>query len=347
MATMHDARQISEDEKFMRLALTEASKGLGLTYPNPAVGAVLVKGRRLLSSGYHHRAGAPHAEILCLRGLAKPSAARGATLYVTLEPCSTHGRTPPCTSAIAAAGIARVVYGTTDPNPLHAGRADAILLAAGVKVSHGILPRECAALNTAWNHWIATGLPYVVAKAGMSLDGRIAPPPGRRWITGTAARQDAMLLRATSQAILVGGQTVRTDNPRLTIRGLRVSAQPFRAVWTRAGNIPPSCHLLSDAHKDRTLIYAGKSLRNLLRDLGKRGVQQVLMEGGGRLLGEAFDRHLVHHVVFYIAPVLLGGPTPAVGGKGVASNSAAIRLVNVVHSTIGRDLKLEADVVPS
>ena len=330
----------------MRAALSEARKGFGRTHPNPAVGAVIAKGTRILAKGWHHAAGCPHAEIEALHGLKSRRSAKGATLFVTLEPCSTHGRTPPCTQAIIDAGIARVVYGARDPNPRHAGRADAILQAAGIEVTSGVLASECAALNAAWNKWISTGLPLVVAKAGMSLDGRIASPPGRRWITSAESRDDAMDLRARSGAILVGGETIRTDNPKLTLRGRPGIPQPWRVVWTKSGNLPATSRVFTDRHRARTLIYQGRSLRSVLRDLGRRGVEQVLIEGGGRTLGEAFDRGLVDRVVFYIAPVLLGGPVPAVGGRGAGAIADGLPLENVSYRVTGGDIRIEGDVRP-
>ncbi len=336
--------QPAGDEALMRAALAEARKGLGKTGPNPAVGAVISKNGKILSRGWHRGAGKPHAEIEALRNLKNPALARGATLHVTLEPCSTHGRTPPCTGAIIQAGFARVVFGATDPNPKHAGRAKEILEDAGIQTLTGVLGEECTLLNRAWNKWIATGLPFVTAKAGMSLDARIASPPDRRWITSEAARRDAMRLRAECGALLVGAETVRTDNPLLTIRGLRVKEHPLRAVWSRSGQIPSDCHLLTDEHRDRTIIYKGKPLAAVLRDLGKHGVQHVLIEGGGKTLGEALDRHLIDRIVFYIAPVLLGGPTPALGGHGAPSNESAIRLKNPTYRRIGPDLRVEGEL---
>jgi len=332
------------DERLMRRAIAEARKGLGKTSPNPAVGAVISKNGRVLASGWHRAAGLPHAEIAALANLQNPQLARGATLHVTLEPCSTHGRTPPCTSAIRDAGLARVVWGATDPNPKHAGRAQAILEDAGIEVRTGVLAEECATINRAWNKWIRTGMPYVTAKAGMSLDGRIASPPNRRWITSEPARRDAMKLRSQCGAVLVGAETVRTDNPRLTIRGLSVEQQPWRVVWSRSGEIDPASHLLTDEHRDRTLVFQGRSLRATLRELGKRGVQHVLIEGGGYTLGTAFDQNLVDHAVLYIAPVLLGGPTPATGALGVSSNAAGLALQNTTYHRVGGDLRIEGQV---
>lgn len=323
----------------MRLAIREAQRGFGKTSPNPVVGAVLVRKGEVLSKGWHRAAGKPHAEVEALRKVAN---AKGCTLYVTLEPCSTHGRTPPCTAAIIQAGVSRVVFGATDPNPSHAGRAVNILKKAGIEVLTGVLSGECRALNTAWNKWIVTGLPFVTAKAGMSLDGRIASFPGRRWITSEASRADAMKLRARCDAILVGAETIRVDDPHLTIRGVATSRQPWRVVWSRSGEIPAGSKILTDEFRDRTLVFRGKSLRAVLQDLGRRGVQHVLIEGGGRTHGEAFDRGLVDRVIFYIAPVLLGGKIPAVGGRG----KHRIKLANPIYKKVGGDLRIEAEVLP-
>src|SRR5450432_3133973 len=184
------------DEKFMRLALAEATKGVGLVSPNPAVGAVLVEAGKLLATGYHRGSGLPHAEIECLR-IAGHRRLGSSTLYVTLEPCSTTGRTPPCVEAIVRVGIKRVVIGSIDVNPAHAGRGVRKLAAAGVDVSHGILAEECSRLNESFNKWIVTGRPFVIAKCGMSLDGRLTRLPNEsRWLTSAASRRHAMQLRA-------------------------------------------------------------------------------------------------------------------------------------------------------
>lgn len=336
---------LREDIKYLRAALAQAAKGAGQTHPNPAVGALVVKNGKVLGRGWHRAAGQPHAEIEALRGLKNPSDARGATLYVTLEPCSTHGKTPPCTRAVIEAGIRRVVYGACDPNPKHAGRADKLFRRAGVSVTRGVLGPECEDLNEAWNKWISTGLPLVVAKAGMSLDGRIDSPPGRRWITSGESRRDAMRLRAGCGAILVGGETVRTDNPRLTVRGIPSAGQPLRAVWTRSGKIARSCHLLSDDFKASTTVYKNVPLREVLKDLGCRGVEKVLIEGGGRTLGEAFAGRLVDRVVFYVAPIIKGGGVPVIGGDALRFRRGGIVLDEVSYTRLGPDIKIEGRVV--
>jgi diaminohydroxyphosphoribosylaminopyrimidine deaminase / 5-amino-6-(5-phosphoribosylamino)uracil reductase len=328
----------------MRAALAEAAMGLGRTAPNPAVGAVIIRNGRIIARGFHSRAGAPHAEIEALGALANPERARGATLVVTLEPCSTRGRTPACTDAIQQAGIARVVYGATDPNPAHAGRAKHILEAAGISVMTGVLAEECMALNRAWNTWISTGMPFVTAKAGMSLDGRIKSTPRRRWITCEKARADAMGLRAEVDAVLIGGQTLRDDNPRLTVRGISGARNPLRVVWSRTGNLPKNATLFQDGLPTR--VFSGVSLRATLRQLAREGIQSVLIEGGARTLGEAFHKHLVHRVVFYVAPTLIGGPVPTVGGSGFPTPQAAIQTGPISAKRVGKSLRVEATVRP-
>ena len=340
---LHALMATNDDQRFMRAALREAGRGLGHTSPNPTVGAVIVRGGRIVARGYHRRAGQPHAEIEALRALKRLELACGATLYVTLEPCSTHGRTPPCVEAILRAGFAGVVIGAIDPNPAHAGRGVALLRAGGVKVTTGVLADECRALNVAFNKWIVTGMPWVIAKAGMSLDGRLTRPPGEgQWITSPAARADAQEIRARVDAILIGAGTLRADNPRLTVRGIPGARQPWRVVITRGGALPAEAHLFQDAHRDRTLVYHRRPLRSVLRDLGKKGVTSVLIEGGTRVLGEAFDRRLVDEVQFYVAPLLLGGPQVVVGGRGVGATTEAPQLLEPTYQRIGDDLRLRA-----
>ncbi len=336
------------DERFMRAALREARRGLGWTSPNPAVGAVIVRGGRIVARGFHRRAGLPHAEIEALRALKNPASARDATIYVTLEPCSTHGRTPPCVRAIVEAGFARVVIGAIDPNPAHAGRGVELLRAAGLVVTTGVLEAECRELNAAFNKWIVTRMPLVIAKAGMSLDGRLTRPPGEgQWLTGESARADVHRLRAQVDAILIGAGTLRADNPRLTVRGVAGARQPWRVIVTGREPLPRDAHVFTDEHRDRTLIFRGKSLRAVLRDLGRRQITSVMIEGGTRVLGEAFDRRLVDRVQFYIAPLLCGGPAVVVGGKGAGSTAESLALCEPVYTRIGRDLRLTARVAPS
>jgi diaminohydroxyphosphoribosylaminopyrimidine deaminase/5-amino-6-(5-phosphoribosylamino)uracil reductase len=335
--------RVTFDEEFMRMAISQAEKGVGRTHPNPTVGAVIVSKGRILARGWHKGAGHPHAEIEALRRANQP--VRGATLYITLEPCSTHGRTPPCTDAIIRAQFGRVVYGATDPNPRHAGRAKEILCSSGIEVCTDVLASQCAALNTAWSKWISTGMPFVIAKAAMTMDGRINSPPERRWISSAASRRDVMKLRSRVQAILVGGETIRVDDPQLTVRGLQMPVQPLRVVWTKSGLLPKTARVFTDEHKDRTLVFRNASLRSVFRQLGRRGVASVLVEGGARALGEAFDRSLVDEVYFYLAPMLAGGPIPAVGGRGAADPEHAIQLARPAFTRIGSDVRLRASVV--
>jgi len=336
------ATMARRDECFMREALKEAKKAQGQTSPNPAVGAVLVVDNRIVARGHHRGAGREHAEIECLRNFGADVPAR-ATLYVTLEPCSTIGLTAPCTDAILRAGIRKVVVGAVDVNPRHHGRGIRRLRDAGIKVREGILAQDCACLNEAFNKWIVSRQPFVIAKCGMSLDGRLTRPPDEpRWITGPSARQHARRLRGRVDAILVGAETVRVDNPRLTVRSVRGARQPWRVVLTRSGNLSRGARLFSDQLARRTLIYKGKSLMSVLKDLGKRGVTSVLIEGGGEVLGQALDARLVDKVQIYLGPILTGGPVIAFPGHGAQSTSNAIHLSEVSYRRIGENVCVTA-----
>lgn len=329
------------DEHYMREALRLARRGLGHTHPNPAVGCLIVRNGKILGRGWHRKAGSPHAEIEALRSLARPALARGATAYVTLEPCSTHGRTPPCTGALVAAGLSRVVTGAIDPNPEHRGRGLAILRRAGLETASGVLAGECASLNPEFHFAMSTGLPWVIAKCGMSLDGRLTRPPGEpRWITSPAARADAMKLRTRVDAILVGAETVRADNPSLTVRGMPGAAQPWRVVWAPRRMPPRNSKLFTDRWKSRTLVVRHASLRDALRALAARGITSVMVEGGGHTMGCVMDNHLAQELVFYIAPMLAGGAIPAVGGRGVLLPSRAARLSRTKFETLGDCLRI-------
>src|SRR6188472_1281483 len=327
-----------QDEAFMRTALVEAKKALGRTSPNPAVGAVLVMDNRIVSKGHHQVAGRAHAEIECLRDFGAPIRAR-ATLYITLEPCSTAGRTAPCTDAIIKAGVKNVVIGATDLNPRHSGKGIVELRNAGVRVRNGILAEECTRLNEAFNKWIVTGQPFVIAKCGMSLDGRLTRPPHEpRWITGRDARREANQLRACVDAVLVGAETVRSDNPHLTVRGVRGARQPRRIVLTRSGRLPRQSRVLSDKFAARTLIYKRKCLASVLKDLGRRNITSVLIEGGGEVLGEALDNQLIDKLQIYLGPILTGGPVIAFPGKGVQKTADAIRLRDIEYQQLSQTI---------
>jgi diaminohydroxyphosphoribosylaminopyrimidine deaminase/5-amino-6-(5-phosphoribosylamino)uracil reductase len=322
----------------MRAALAEAKKGLGRTSPNPAVGAVLVIGDRIVARGHHREAGREHAEVECLCNFGAPVPTRS-TLYVTLEPCSTVGRTAPCTDAILQAGIKNVVVGAIDVNPRHSGKGIAQLRNAGLSVRAGILADECAQINEAFNKWIVSGRPFVIAKCGMSLDGRLTRPAVEPcWITGRSARSHARQLRAFVDAVLVGAETVRADNPRLTIRGTRSARQPWRVVLTRSGKLPRRARLFSDRLAARTLIYKGQSLAGVLKNLGKRGMTNVLIEGGGDVLSQALDARLIDRVQLYLGPVLTGGPVIAFAGRGASKAVNALRLRRVSYQRIGQSV---------
>jgi diaminohydroxyphosphoribosylaminopyrimidine deaminase/5-amino-6-(5-phosphoribosylamino)uracil reductase len=360
-----------QDERFMRRALALARRGLGKTSPNPAVGAVLVRKGCVVGEGWHQKAGGPHAEVFALRGVN----AHGATLYVTLEPCSTSGRTPPCTEAIIAAGVKRVVVAARDPNPKHNGHGLKVLRAAGIRVEAGLLAEEAAGMNEGFSKWITTGIPLVIAKAGMSLDGKIATRTGdAKWITGEAARREGHRLRARVDAILVGTNTVVRDDPALTVRhGVR-GQQPWRVVIDARGRVSRTAKIFTDAQRRRTLVLttclssaawrrylSGKGveaivlphmkgrldLRTAMKALGKRDITSVLVEGGGELLGSLFDARLVDKVALFYAPIVIGGrgAVAAVAGEGVAGVGNAVRLRDCCWRRVGKDeMLLEAGV---
>jgi len=252
----------------MLLALRLAKRGYGATSPNPMVGAVLVKGGKIIGRGWHRRAGLPHAEIETLRDAQKRGHnPRGATLYVTLEPCCTHGRTPPCTDAIIAAGIKKVIIGATDPNPKHAGKGFRILRRAGIEVVHGILGEECAKLNEAFNHWIVHRTPFVTVKAAMTLDGKIATVSGEsKWITGEQARAHGMKLRQGADAILVGINTILADDPSLTarsqkseVRSQNKNLRQRRIILDSQARTPLDAKVVGDEFAALTTIVVSKS----------------------------------------------------------------------------------------
>lgn len=338
----------ARDTRFMRVALRLAQRGFGATSPNPMVGAVLVRSGGVLGRGWHHRAGEPHAEIEALHdGQRRGKSSAGATLYVTLEPCCTHGRTPPCTQAIIAAGIVRVVVSASDPNPAHSGRGFRILKRAGIEVVHGLLAAESARMNEAFNHWIVSRTPFVTVKAAMTLDGKIATASGEsKWITGEEARTRAMYLRRGSDAILVGINTVLADDPALTVRrtdgageGGAASAagelarQPRRVVLDSLARTPLTSRLVSDEHAHQTIVVstraAAKSrllalqkrvtvmvaplrrghpdLRWVLQRLGELDVTSLLVEGGGEVSASFLEQGIAHRVAFFYAPKIIGG----------------------------------------
>jgi diaminohydroxyphosphoribosylaminopyrimidine deaminase/5-amino-6-(5-phosphoribosylamino)uracil reductase len=329
----------SPDLRFLRRAFELAKLGNGLTLPNPRVGAVLVRGGKIIGEGYHRRAGTAHAEVHAVADAKRRGhAVAGATLYVSLEPCSTQGRTPPCTELIVREKIERVVFAATDPNPAHAGAAAQRLRAAGIKVSHGQLADETAALNRDFNWWIVHRRPWVVAKIALSLDGRIvAPEAAERWLTSPAARTMAHRLRLESDAVLVGGETARRDNPKLTVRlprgEGRGKTQPWRIVLTRSGKLPRTLYLFSDRHRARTLVFRNQPLKRVLAELGAREISHLLIEGGAEILTEAFRAGVVNEVAFFIAPSVLGTATRALNKL-----PRTVRLREASYEQVGPDI---------
>jgi diaminohydroxyphosphoribosylaminopyrimidine deaminase/5-amino-6-(5-phosphoribosylamino)uracil reductase len=340
------------DERFMRRALALAERGRGTTRPNPVVGAVIVRGGRIVAEGFHRRAGEAHAEVAALTALAaRPGpGARGTTIYVTLEPCCHVGRTGPCTEALRAARPARVVVGCRDPNPIVDGGGIARLRRAGIRVDVGCLEAGCRAAIDAYAIWIRERRPLVTLKAAATLDGYIAARGARRrrapeWITGPAARWAAHRLRAAHDAILVGAGTVRADDPRLTVRlpGRRGAPAPLRVVLAGRGGLPARARVLDRAAP--TLVIRGRpSVPRLLAALAKRDVQSVLVEGGARVHGAFLAAGLVDRVALFLAPRLIGGGVPVATGadlplaRGLALGPPTVR-------RLGPDLLVTADAV--
>ncbi|MDD5557688.1 MAG: bifunctional diaminohydroxyphosphoribosylaminopyrimidine deaminase/5-amino-6-(5-phosphoribosylamino)uracil reductase RibD [bacterium] len=373
MTAEGNGRWTARDERCMRAALRLARRGLGRTSPNPAVGALVVRGGAVVGRGWHERAGGPHAEIIALRGAG--DRARGATMYVTLEPCCTWGKTPPCTAAIIRAGVRRVVAAAIDPNPRHRGRGIAALRRGGVRVDVGLMGGEATVLNGAFRKFITTGFPFTTVKVAMSLDGKIAAPGGdSRWITGPAARRIAHLLRLRHDAVLVGRGTAERDDPLLTARPPgRAAREPWRIILDSGARIPLRLRVLSPPLAGRTLVAVadraprarvarleavgarvircpsrgGKvSLRALWRRLGRMGIVSLLVEGGGEAIASVLERGLADRMVVFVAPLVIGGrsaPTP-VGGRGAPLIARALRLAPLDARRVGGDLMIETGV---
>ena len=334
-----------DDTTWMTLALQEARKGIGKTAPNPPVGAVIVKDNFLLGSGWHRKAGMPHAEREAMADATARHGAeslRGATAYVTLEPCSTQGRTPPCVQGLIDVGIARVVYACEDPNPAHAGGADSLLKAAGIIVEKGVLQAEAEKILSPFVKVQRTGLPWVMVKVAMSLDGRITRPQSEgQWLTGEAARSDVQRLRSEVDAIMTSGETVRKDLPALTIREaalLEGREQPWRFVLSNhPETLPPDAPLFVDESLHRTHMRSG-DLTEILREMvGSFGVLSVMVEAGGQLVAELLDENLVDECVIYLAPMITGA-LPAVAGMG----NLQFCLADAEWSRFGDDVRLRA-----
>lgn len=334
------------DEKFMRRALKLAEKGRGRVSPNPCVGAVLAQGGRVVGRGFHAVFGGPHAEVVALEQAG--AKAKGATLYVTLEPCSTFGKTPPCVEAIRRSGLKRVVAATLDPNPRHRGRGLKLLRRAGIRVETGVEEPAAKKLIRGFARWIARKTPYVMVKEAMTLDGKIATRTGdSRWVSGPQARRWVHQLRREVDAILVGKKTALRDNPRLTARLASDSNghQPRRIVLSSTSNFPRSLKLFLDENGDKTWVLGGKSISSLLKRLGKKGITTLLVEGGGETVSRFFKAKAVDKLYLVVAPKIVGGRqavTP-VEGTGIARMRSALKAKRWQMRPLGRDFLIEVD----
>ena len=358
------------DTTYMQTALDLAQKGRGWTSPNPMVGAVVVKDGRIIAQGYHAKCGDLHAERAALAACTEDP--RGATMYVTLEPCCHHGRQPPCTDAILEAGIARVVVGSGDPNPQVAGKGLDILRAAGVDVTEHVLEEACTALNDVFFHYIRTKTPYVVLKYAMTLDGKLAAYTGQsQWITGEEARRHVHTQRGRYRAIMVGVGTVLADDPQLTCR-IEGGRNPLRIVCDTHLRTPLTAQVVQTAQEIPTLIASCETdpakikpyedlgvrvwtlpakngrvdLAALMERLGKEEVDSVLIEGGAQLHWAALESGVVNKVQAYIAPKLLGGETAKspIGGQGFPHPDQAVRLKDPKLTRLGEDFLIESEV---
>jgi diaminohydroxyphosphoribosylaminopyrimidine deaminase/5-amino-6-(5-phosphoribosylamino)uracil reductase len=347
----------------MRQALREARRGLGRTSPNPAVGAILVKRGRVVGRGHHARAGSPHAEVVAIRSAG--AAARGATLYTTLEPCDHYGRTPPCSLAILSSGVARVVSGSRDPNPLVNGRGLRRLRRAGVEVEPRVLEEACDALNEAWMTFIRLGRPHVTLKVASTLDGKIATASGdSRWVTGPEARAVVHRLRNRVDAVLVGAGTARADDPRLTAR-VRGGRDPLRVVLDARASLPRDLRIFRHRSRAATVVAhlrpgvrapgpgvemlrcRGRGdrvdLRDLLSRLARRGVTSLLVEGGAEVAGSFLAAGLVDRLMLFLAPRIAGGGGLSWAGMpGPRRMADALALSEVSVSRVGEDLLVTA-----
>jgi len=355
------------DHVFMARALQLARRDLYGTTPNPRVGCVLVRDGRIIGEGWHQQAGLPHAEAVALAALAAAGAtARGATAYVTLEPCSHFGRTPPCADALIGAGVARVVVAMQDPNPLVAGQGLAQLAAAGIEVGSGLLQAEAAELNIGFVSRMTRGRPWLRLKVAASLDGKTALNNGAsQWITGPAARRDAHAWRARSCAVLTGIGTVRDDNPRLSVREVQTTRQPLKVVIDSRLETPPDAAVLEggnvliaaaqDGPRSAALRQRGAEivilanahgkvdLAALLQELGRRGINEVLAEAGTRLNGSLLGENCVDELLIYQAPLLMGDSARGMFGLAELTKLAGARHLNIIERRmVGADCRIRA-----
>jgi diaminohydroxyphosphoribosylaminopyrimidine deaminase/5-amino-6-(5-phosphoribosylamino)uracil reductase len=355
------------DEKFMRLARRLARRGLGKTSPNPMVGAVIVREGRIIAQGYHHYFGGDHAEVDALKNTSED--VRGATMYVTLEPCRHHGKTPPCVDAVIKSWVGRVVIGMSDPDKRVNGRSIALLKEKGIDVTVGVLEEECRALNETYIKHRSTGLPYVTLKFAQTLDGRIATATGSStWITSPASLKLAHKLRATHDALLVGAGTILKDNPQLTTRLVK-GRNPLRVVLDSNLKIPPGVKIFQDQARARTVVATtawdaeaklaalkrmgvevlitppdadGRvDLGALLKTLGEREITSVLVEGGAETLTSFLRLGLADRVIAIIAPKILGKGTETIGELNITDLNQALKLTVTRVYRSGGDIVVE------
>jgi diaminohydroxyphosphoribosylaminopyrimidine deaminase/5-amino-6-(5-phosphoribosylamino)uracil reductase len=361
--------QIADDIKWMQLAIAEAKKAEGDTAPNPPVGAVIVKDSKLVSKGYHKKAGFPHAEREAIGAADDVSALKGATIYVTLEPCSTTGRTGPCTEAIKAAGISRVVFAVMDPNPDHSGRAVPIFQAAGIEVDYGLLEEEATMLIAPFSKVMLTGYPYITLKMAMTMDGKIADRECcSRWISGKEAGSIVQKMRHTCDSILVGANTVIKDNSQLICHDNPETIRKRIIIASTQEKMPLDLNIFTK-YQERTILIVsdgldphwikdykatgvyvlevsaspiGISLKNVMTKIAALGVTHILCEGGGKIAGELIANDLVDEFMFFVAPKFLGdGGVPVVGGKSWLLNECP-ELVIKSTEMVGDDVLIHA-----
>lgn len=352
------------DQYYMQLAIDLAKRTKGQTSPNPVVGAVVVKDGRIVGMGAHLKAGEAHAEVQALNMAG--NLAEGSTIYVTLEPCSHFGKTPPCANRIVAEKVTRVVVATVDPNPLVSGNGLAILEKAGIEVTVGVLEAEAKKLNESFNKYITTRMPFVTVKTAMTLDGKIATYTGSsRWITGEKAREYVHNLRHEYDAIMVGVSTVLKDNPALTVRTEQAGLNPTRIVIDTYLKTPLDAKLVTDNEAKTWIFTTNNADINKIRDLEAKGIKvvvttgdknvplkevfkilgenqmtSVLVEGGSALVGTLLDERLIDKYIAFIAPKIVGGnssPT-SIGGKGIELMSDAVNLTNISFEQFGQDI---------
>lgn len=362
------AEMQSDDIQFMRLAIDQARKGQGRTSPNPCVGAVIVRDGIVVGLGYHRKAGTPHAEIHAIANAGESCA--GATIYVTLEPCNHTGRTPPCSHAVLAAGLKRVVIGMADPNPVATGGAD-FLQEQGVKVVLGVLEEECRRLNYPFLKHSVTGLPWVVMKAGMSLDGKISRRRGHGGaITGPESKQRVHEVRDGLDAILIGIGTALIDDPSLTTRLPEGGRDPLRVILDSRLRLPPDAQMLQQDSSAETWIFCGHqagqesqkqleqtgaviqrvdsdatghlNLLQVLQVLGKADITSILVEGGAGVHGSFLQAKLVDQVVLFVAPYFIGEDgTPLVAGYSIDEQGAPVLLTEISTESVGPDILVQ------